>query len=322
MSNPDRIKAEIEAGAEEWRLRDPEIVQLEQNIACTWGEVAPSDNATEAESLIEQAERLSMITPNVPIGSRFGVRRIKWLIRRLTYFYARFITDQFNTFAGRLTLVLRQQEERLDQLEVTVGFAAGQSDQDGSHPADRYPTGSDLLDAPPEPSPAVARAVADLVGPGRCVVFSGGEGSIVDAVASGGGEAYGVEQDTHRVLAGMRREIDVRPGEILASMAQIDDDELSTVVLTGVVETLSLATLLQVIDQAGRALDASGRIVVAVPDPAARDRVESELRAGLGVGPATWQHLLNRAGFSSRIEPCVDPRIPELVVAERSCHSG
>ena len=63
-----------------------------------------------------------------------------------------------------------------------------------------------------------------------------------------------------------------------------------------------------------------GRIIVAVADPGSRSQVELELGSGLGISPITWRHLLERAGFDARLEPCADSRISEIVVAHRTAH--
>ena len=55
--------------------------------------------------------------------------------------------------------------------------------------------------------------------------------------------------------------------------------------------------------------------VVQNGDPANRNAVERDLRAGRGLAPATWAHLLERAGFDVEITPVDnDPRIDSIVV--------
>ena len=303
----DRIGAEVEAKAEEWRCRDQEITQLEHEIDQAWVEIAPSEAASENELPLDQAEKLSMINPNVPIESRLGVRRIKWLIRKLTYWYMRYLTDQFNAFAGMLIRHERQQEERMGHLENAIRISVENSDFNGS----------DLLDDPPEPSLQIALEVANRVGPGQCLVLSGGAGTIVESIGDIGNSVYGVEQNPHRVLAGISRRQDIRSGDIVAHLISVEEGTLGSIVLNGIVETLPLKTLVQLIDYVDKALDKTGRIVVAVADPVNREHIESELRAGLGIAPTTWRLLLENAGFDARLEPSSDSRITELVVAER-----
>ena len=62
-------------------------------------------------------------------------------------------------------------------------------------------------------------------------------------------------------------------------------------------------------------LEAADKALQARNDPADRNAVERDLRAGRGLAPATWAHLLERAGFDVKITPVDnDPRIGSIVV--------
>ena len=321
MSRPDlvdtgRVSAEIEAEAEELRRQDPEIAELELEIAQAWDDIAASQTSTRASSeavlddsqLLHETANLATLDPHVPIGSRRGLGGVKWLVRKLSYWYVRFLTDQFNVFASMLIRHLRNIEARLGRVEDAAGYPASPSS----------PAGLGLLDDPPEPSAAVAELVAGMADSGPCLVLSGGEGTIVEAIGQRGGRAIGVEPDPERVLAGMQRRLDMRAGDLVAHIAGADNGEFGTIVLAGTVETLPLRALLDLLSHTSRALHKDGRVVVAVADPANRGPVESELGSGLGLSPATWRHLLEKADFDARIEPCPDARITEVVVAQRS----
>lgn len=309
LIDTERISATIEAEAEKQRREDGTIAQLEHKIEQTWADIAPSKAVVDGDGhLLDQTASLAALDPQVPIGSRRGLRGVKWLVRKLTYWYIRFLTDQFNVFAGMLIRHLRSLESRLGHLEAATAQPVDHSDS----------TASDCLDDPPEPSPAVASRVADVAGLGPCLVLSGGDGTIVKAIADRGILTRGVEHDPDRVLEGLRRQVDIRPGDAAAYLTSADDEGFSTIVLTGFVEKLPLRDLLGVIDQARRKLKKAGRIIVAVADPAHRSRVELELGSGLGVSPVTWRHLLERAGFDTHLEPCSDSRITEIVVAHRT----
>lgn len=315
MPSPDlvdteRVGATIEAEAEKERRQDGTVAQLELTIEQTWADIAPSEAVAGGGDghLLDQAASLAALDPHVPIGSRRGLRGVKWLIRKLTYWYIRFLTDQFNVFAGMLIRHLRSLEARLGYLEAAA-------DQPDDHSG---PTTVVCLDDPPEPSPTVVSHVAALAGSGPCFVLSGGEGAIVQAIGERGIRVRGVEQDPDRVLAGLRRGADIRPGNALAHLADAETGGFGTIVLTGFVEKLSLVDLQGVIDQANRTLMKTGRIIVAVADPANRSRVDAELGSGLGISPMTWRHLLERAGFDARLESCPGSRIAEIVVAHRT----
>ncbi|MYH72338.1 MAG: hypothetical protein F4153_07155 [Acidimicrobiia bacterium] len=309
LIDTERISATIEAEAEKQRREDDTFGQFERDIEQTWADITPSGEVDESRGdLLDQTASLAALDPQVPIGSRRGLRGVKWLVRKLTYWYIRFLTDQFNVFSGVLIRHLRSLETRLGNLEAATAQPVDQAES----------TASDCLDDPPEPSPAVASLVADFAGVGPCLVLSGGEGAILKAMGDRGIRARGVEQDPDRVLAGLRSRVDIRSGDATSYLADVGNEGFSTIVLTGFVEKLALTDLLGVIDQAGHKLMKTGRIIVAVADPANRSRVELELGSGLGISPITWRHLLERAGFDASLEPCSDSRITEIVVAHRS----
>ena len=308
--DPQRVGAEIEAEADDQRRRNPEIARLEREIEQVWADLAAA-RSTPAEDpgqsgLLDQAAALAALDPQVPVGSRWGLRGVKWLVRKLTYWYMRFVTDQFNVFAGLLIRHLRSVEARLGRLEDAAPTSPGRSEQ----------AGCGLLDAPPAPTAAAASCIAGFALSGPCLVLSAGDGLIVEAIGVRGMQAHGVEQDPQRVLAGLRRQIDLRTGDVLDHLAHSAEGEFGTIVLTGAVELLPLTYLVGAVEQARLKLGKTGRIIVAAADPALRGPVESELGAGLGISPAAWRHLLERAGFDARIEPCPDPRITDIVVAD------
>ncbi len=320
------VSAEIEAEADKQRRQDREIALLELEIEQAWADLSPSESSEGSRSsfdavfnavggnghLLDEAAALAALDPHVPVGSRRGLRSIKWAVRKLSYWYVRFLTDQFNLFAGVLIRHLRNLEARLGRLEAAAGFPDLQP----------VPAEWGVLDDPPEPSAEVVAHVAGLAAAGPCLVLSTGQGALVKAIGDRGVAAYGVEQDPQRALVGLQRGIDIRAGDVLAHLTGAQDGEFGAIVLAGTVENLPLKDLIGIIDQAGLKLNKAGRIVVAVASPTARGRVESELGAGLGISPATWQHLLERAGFNARLEPCADARISEIVVGCRPAHPG
>ena len=307
-----QVSAEIEADAEKRRRQDRELAFLENDIEQAWADIAESESSPQAigegGDLLDQASNLAGLDPHVPIGSRRGLRGIKWLVRKLSYWYARFLTDQFNVFAGMLIRHLRHVETHLGRLDRAVDDLRDNA----------VPAGFGVLEHPPEPSAGVVSHVAGLADSGPCLVLSGGEGAIVEAICGRGIVTHGVEQDLDRFLTGLRRSIDLRDDSVLSHLAGFEDGRFGTIVLTGFVETLPLRDLIGMVNQASLKLKRTGRIVVAVADPAIRARVDAELGTGLGISPATWRHLLEHTGFDARLETCSDPRITEIVVAQRT----
>lgn len=299
-----RVRAEIEAEAESRRRRDPEIRRLERDIERAWIEVTPPGAAgDQRDLLLDRADRLSMIDVDAPLGTRRGVRQVKGTVRKATYWYLRYVSDQLNAFNNVIARLLRRLDQRLADVESVLHI------------------GDDIL---VDPTPGPGAEVADLIAAtvaldgGRAIVASCGEGSVVDALSRRGVAAYGIDHNAHAILEGVRAGFDLRTGDPIAHVAELPDHDLDAVVLAGVVETLPAPALWQLVDQCRRVVVSGGLVVVATADPAHRDTVHRELLAGRGVSAPTWQHLLERAGFVVELVATPDARIPQLVVARRS----
>ncbi len=102
---------------------------------------------------------------------------------------------------------------------------------------------------------------------------------------------------------------------IRSSSSPSEPGSLIGVVLAGFVEDLGPTAVSSLLGDVRRALADGGVAVVVTGDPADRNAVERDLRAGRGLAPATWAHLLERAGFDVEITPVDnDPRIGSIVV--------
>lgn len=299
----DLVRAEINAEAEEWRGRDPEIIFLERKIEQEWIDIAPPGAVSGNQQYLDRFEKLASVRDDTPAEPRKYVRKVKEAIHKIIHWYIHYIAGQINGILKLLTRYLRHIEARVDDLEH-----ANRLHSEATH----------FLGVIPEPSSATAAMVASLVDSKHCSVLSCGEGSIVEAIYSSGGNAYGVEQDIHRVLTGTKRGLDIRSGCVVEHLASIEDNGLDAIVFAGVVETLPLASLIKLIEEADRVLARPGIIVVAVPDLASRGLVEAELRYGCGISPLTWQHLLDQIGFDTQLVASPGPHITKLVMAQRS----
>ena len=192
----NRVRAAIEAEAETLRRQDPELARRERELERAWVDVAPPGAAGEQrELLLDRADRLAMIDVDAPIGARPGVRQVKGAIRKGTYWYLRYVTDQINALTNVLVRLLRRLDDRLDDVEATLGLTD---------------TGA-LIDAPDDLSPATVNAVAAAVAaPGRALVLSCGGGALVAALGS---TAVGIDEDALRILPGVKDGLDLRAGD-------------------------------------------------------------------------------------------------------------
>ena len=300
----NRVRAEIEAEAETRRRRDPELQRQEREIERAWIEVAPPGAAgSQGELLLDRADRLAMIDVDAPLGAKPGIRQVKGAIRKGAYWYLRYVTDQVNALNNVLTRLLRRFDERISALEDAAAVADG----------------GDLLDPVPEPGDAVADAVAGVLAghPGRAVVLGCGGGALVRPLHAAGAAVHGVDVDALAILPGVRDGLDLRADDPATHLAGARAGEFGAIVAAGFVEDLGPAAARRVVEQATTAVG-NGTVVVATADPADRDVVERELRAGRGLSPATWAHLFERIGASVELVGTSDPRLRTLVVARLS----
>ena len=291
-------RAEIEADAERLRRQDPELARRERELERAWVDVAPPGAAGEQrELLLDRAERLSMIDVDAPIGSRPGVRHVKGAIRKGTYWYLRYVTDQMNALTNVLVRLLRRLDDRLTEVEGTFGL--GDADA--------------LIDPPAQPSRAVSEAIATVVNEGPAVVLSCGEGSVVAALQDRGLSVVGVDRDPLRILEGVKSGLDLRVGDPRRHLGDLAEHSIRTLVLVGFVEDLSPAAAWNLVMEARTAVSAGGVVVVVASDPAEREPVERDLRQGRGLAPVTWAHLLERAGAETQQLEVNDPRYRTVV---------
>ena len=298
-----RVRAEIEADAETLRRQDPELARRERDLERAWVDVAPPGAAGEQrELLLDRADRLAMIDVDAPIGSRPGVRHVKGAIRKGTYWYLRYVTDQVNALTNVLVRLLRRLDDRLSEVEGTLGL--GDNEQ--------------LIDATDQPTAAVADAVGQLVtDPRRALVLGCGDGPVVAALSAAGGSVVGIDRDPLRILDGVKDGLDLRAGDPARHLETLADDTLDTVVLSGFIEDLGAAAAWSVVASAWRVVAQGGAVIVIAGDPARRPPVERDLRAGRGLAPVTWAHLLERAGFEVAEHPVDDPHHDIVVVGRR-----
>ncbi len=317
----NRVQTEIEVEAELLRRRDLQITHLEHDMEHQWSALTLPEPPNSEPPLQRNASEGSTGGGSTPPESPLISRLFKRVLRRATQRYTRYVLAQVNKLLKGIHQRLDDQQYRTDHhgwrldiqnrhlrvLEHTVN--SGQDEPNLTTPP--------FLDPPPALAIETISTIATLAGTAPSLVLSGGAGEIVRSINTNGGSAYGIEANARHVLQAMEYGIDVRSDDFIAHLSSIEIGDISTIVLTGVVESLPLSQLLEIIEQATRILANSGQIVVAVADPKRRDHIESELRAGLGISPATWQYLLDRSGFDTHVKPITDAHITELVVAER-----
>jgi hypothetical protein len=156
-----------------------------------------------------------------------------------------------------------------------------------------------------------ARALGALAGPvaahvsahspGGVIVHADcGEGDLLRALQARGAEAHGVEPRGAVALRALEQGCSVTIAEVSEYVASRPDGSAGGVVLSGVVDRVPLHALLPLLAQSRRVLGYGAPLVV-VSEPVAaidaRDVPAQDLVDGRPLHQATWELLLQRAGF-------------------------
>lgn len=298
-----RVQGEVAAAADRRRREDPGLAREEREIERVWADIAPIGAAGRRdELLLDRVERLSLIDVDAPIGERPGARQLKSVIRKGTYWYLRYMSDQLNALHGVQARLLRRMEERVVRLEAAAGLGSFVDD---------------VLGPPPPPSAAVGAAAADefraAVGP--VMVASCGAGEALSPLAEAGIAVHGVDADPALVVAGVERGLDVRVADPREELRSSEPASLGGVLLGGFASRATLTEIGDLIDEVVRVLRPGGVLVVAGDDPQSRPEPERELTAGRGLSPAAWALVLDPVGVDVRVVETGDDRVSTLVVA-------
>lgn len=298
-----RIQAEIAADAERRRREDPELARAEREIERKWAHVAPPGAVGAAEELLlDRIDRLSMVDVDAPIGSRPGIRQVKGAIRKGTYWYLRYMSDQLNALHNVQARVLRRMDDRLARVEAAAGF---------DH------TLAGFVDPAPAPGAHVGAAAARhlTASSGSVVVASCGEGACVATLVTAGVSAYGVDGDPGAVLDGIDDGLDLRVADPVEHLAMTDPGSLGGVVIGGSLQRQTPSRLVEVVAAAVAACGPQGVIVVAPESPAGRSVVSAELLAGRGLSALTWAHVLEASGASTELVEVDESGFDSVVIA-------
>ena len=127
-----------------------------------------------------------------------------------------------------------------------------------------------------------------------------GEGDLLDALAGRGAEAHGVEPRGAIALRALERGRSVTIAEASEYLVGRPEGSLGGIVLSGVVDRLPLHALLALLEESRRTLARTAPLVI-VSEPAAAaaswEAPARDLTQGRPVHEATWELLLDRAGF-------------------------
>lgn len=280
-----RIQAEVIAAAERRRREDVELARVEREIERVWADVAPPGAVGPAEELLlDRIDRLSLIDVDAPIGDRPGIRQVKGAIRKGTYWYLRYMSDQLNALHNVHARLLRRLDERLDEVEAAVGI-------------------DPRVDSLVAPAAAPGREIGSLLAPllagvtGPTMVASCGSGGAVGALDAAGVATFGVDTDADAVLRGIDDGLDLRAGAGFELLAGLEAGSLGAVVIGGDLQRRGVSALLSLLDAAVAAVGTGGVVVVVPELLAARSAVDAELLDGRGMSSAAWVRVMAAAGL-------------------------
>ncbi len=316
-----RLQAEIEAEAATLRRDRPELARLEREAGRQWEAIAQlGDDGEPSQRLLRLAGRMAYVDADVPLGTRSGVRQVKGAVRRLVHWYLRHLADQLNGWHDVVVRWMNRTDERVRAAEEALGLAPlSVPGGDGADNAGGmgFP---DMIGAPPDlPAAAADEIAAAMDRPGGPVAVLGcAEGAIPAAFDRAGVPAYGVDRDPERIAAGVRDGLDLRRDDPLSHLRGLAGGDLAGAVLAGFVEDLTVGAAWAATAAVTGAVRVPGTVAVVAADPAARDPVQRDLRAGRGLAPATWAHLLERAGWTVSRRPfAAAGENAELILARR-----
>jgi hypothetical protein len=168
---------------------------------------------------------------------------------------------------------------------------------------DRPVDGAAWLVPARELGPLVAPVAAHVMasGPRGVIIHADcGQGDLLHVLHERGAESHGVEPRGAVALRAIEHGCSVTIAEASEYLASLAEGAAGGLVLSGVVDRLPLYALLPLLARSRRALQRGARLVLVSEDVAslqARAASAQDLVAGRPLHEATWELLLQRAGF-------------------------
>ncbi len=267
--------------------------------------------STGIDDAIRSIEAASYIDAGVPVESnRRAGTAVKTAVRKATYFYHRHMAQQIAALGIQITRPLRllatttrQLEQRIVALEDRVDLNVASRDELLAMLPDP------LLDPPSYE--LISRHLAGVAG--RILVGEVQGSGLVRHLVDAGLDAYGVgpTTDPHATL-------ELSPEHLDEHLQRLEDGVLGGAVLVGAPDRLALNEQVRMIDSTVRRCGNDARVVVIATDPGHWGTrvgpVAADLTGSRPLHPATWRHLLERAGVSDTSISAGDDGIANIIV--------
>lgn len=300
-----RVLAEIEEDVRLRRAAGDYPLTLDRELDELFESLSPAARSSQDFiATLERAEAAAFIDVDVPTASDLpGGSAAKAVMAKGMRWFGRHLAQQTTVFASAATRALRLLGTRTDALELRVEAL----EREASGRADRVRTALAGRRRPMDLSDWTA-LVTENLDPrlGRVLHAHAGDGSLVEALVQRGIDAYGVEPDELLASAAMRRALDVRVDEAIDHLDVVDRRALGGVVLSGCVDELPAASLLELGEAAARAICGGGRLIILSSAPetwgSVSARVEADLAPGRPLHAETWELILLSNGFTTSAE--------------------
>ena len=282
---------------EEVRRRRTEgelLPSLERQLDEAFERLAPDRSARGGTgAAIDLAERAGHIDVEAPVASNLLVGEVpKRVVRRLTSWYLGYVVQQLTRFTSATTNALRSIDRRLSGLERDAEARR-------SLLAGRHANGTAA-----DPAGWATLLTETMSGvDGRVLHADCGDGALLRVLAEAGVDVYGVDPRPGELDVAAQVGVDVRLTTALEDLAGSDESSLAGVVLSGLVDHLTVAEQSELLRLCARALRVGGTLALlgVNPDTWARSvsRLAADLSPGRPLHAETWVYLLEHHGFSS-----------------------
>lgn len=243
------------------------------------------------EDTIRGVEAAAYVDPAVPVDSRSPVGRyIKWLVRRLTYFYHRHMAQQITALGIHITRPLRLLDASVKNVDRRLSALEDRFDVGATARAEliagisTFPISADFREA-------LASHLANASG--RVLFGDQVDPDLLQFLRTSGVDTYGVTSSNERSDL-----VDVRQEPLIEHLERLEDKSLGGFVLCGLTGRASLNEQLRALRLLLLRSKPDARVAVIVVHTetwsARLGPVAADLLDGRPLHPKTWTHLLLR----------------------------
>jgi SAM-dependent methyltransferase len=295
-----QVRSEIDDEVRRRRAAGDFPLSFERKLDELFARFTPTGTADDHfTETLKLADRASYFDIRVPIGSRKTLKgATRYALWQAEAWFLNYVVTQLNHFSASAMRVVHLLDERVTDLEREVATMAAPALSDG--PAARSA----------DPLPYLALLTSRLGGAeegptrvsGRVLHAECGDGALMSALELAGTDVYGIDPGSDAADQAARLGLDVRRDDVLGHLGSLATETLGGIVLSGVVDRSKTAEHLRMLELAEQVLVPGGVLAVL---GIARDAWEStvgpvvaDLAPGRPMSPATWVHLMGRAGLT------------------------